>query len=510
MEMVVDLIMQAPLSDVDVCEDPILVPSCGHALTMSTLDSLMEMNNYYKGDADPNTGTVSFVQTKTLPNHEVPIVGCPSCRAPISGLMRYGRRIRHSQLVMRLKKFEISQDADAISAETNFTVAQAEIEKATPSFLKKLLTPSPTSSKSSSDKKKDLPRPLGKVPKGSMFPNSDVRTLVHSYGILSKNEMAWKELIKPALEVLKAFDKIREKAAVSPGRRLYEASVAHLYRFKSEVFYVDSAENGSTTVQWQQGQTEQMMAECARECGLSPDGQSGSSLVRSIQGRFNVMQVILHAAQQVLEHKSSGGINSGWYLFVEDLIQCCLAHARIQRDTASKGNYPRIETYANMSLLDVYYRQMQWIGLRPFDNTDQVQLQTRQKAADAVLGPFMDTLRWIKINENIGLRNECLPKARDYESRMVTAYKIALQQIQSPLTKDEKLQVFRAIQAKLGGSGHWYQCPNGHSYVIGECGGAMQESVCPECGASIGGRSHSLRSDNRRDQEFESMYRQGR
>ena len=21
-------------------------------------------------------------------------------------------------------------------------------------------------------------------------------------------------------------------------------------------------------------------------------------------------------------------------------------------------------------------------------------------------------------------------------------------------------------------SGHWYECPNGHPYVIGECGGA--------------------------------------
>ena len=24
------------------------------------------------------------------------------------------------------------------------------------------------------------------------------------------------------------------------------------------------------------------------------------------------------------------------------------------------------------------------------------------------------------------------------------------------------------------GHGHWYQCPNGHVYAIGECGGAMQ------------------------------------
>jgi len=46
-------------------------------------------------------------------------------------------------------------------------------------------------------------------------------------------------------------------------------------------------------------------------------------------------------------------------------------------------------------------------------------------------------------------------------------------------------------------SGHWFECPNGHAYAIGECGGAMQSSRCPECNQSIGGNSHQLNSNNR-------------
>ncbi|KAF6248732.1 hypothetical protein COO60DRAFT_1033170 [Scenedesmus sp. NREL 46B-D3] len=46
--------------------------------------------------------------------------------------------------------------------------------------------------------------------------------------------------------------------------------------------------------------------------------------------------------------------------------------------------------------------------------------------------------------------------------------------------------------------GHMYQCRNGHLYVIGECGGAMQRSRCPECGAAVGGESHQLESSNSR------------
>lgn len=57
----------------------------------------------------------------------------------------------------------------------------------------------------------------------------------------------------------------------------------------------------------------------------------------------------------------------------------------------------------------------------------------------------------------------------------------------------EKLQILNAFGMAQG---HWFKCPNDHIYVIGECGGAMEESRCNECGASIGGRSHRLRGDN--------------
>lgn len=46
-------------------------------------------------------------------------------------------------------------------------------------------------------------------------------------------------------------------------------------------------------------------------------------------------------------------------------------------------------------------------------------------------------------------------------------------------------------------SSHWYECPNGHPYFIGECGGAMQTSRCIECGETVGGTGHSLHRTNR-------------
>ena len=43
----------------------------------------------------------------------------------------------------------------------------------------------------------------------------------------------------------------------------------------------------------------------------------------------------------------------------------------------------------------------------------------------------------------------------------------------------------------------WYHCPNGHAYTIGECGLAMVESRCPECGEKIGGKDHKLLKSNK-------------
>lgn len=37
------------------------------------------------------------------------------------------------------------------------------------------------------------------------------------------------------------------------------------------------------------------------------------------------------------------------------------------------------------------------------------------------------------------------------------------------------------MMEEVGQRGHWYQCPNGHYYVVGECSGPMQVSVCPDC-----------------------------
>ena len=70
-------------------------------------------------------------------------------------------------------------------------------------------------------------------------------------------------------------------------------------------------------------------------------------------------------------------------------------------------------------------------------------------------------------------------------------------------TEAERIEIVNAIGLTKG---HWFKCPNGHYYCIGECGGAMQEAKCPECGAKIGGQSHRLTEGNQLAPEMDGAH----
>ena len=65
-----------------------------------------------------------------------------------------------------------------------------------------------------------------------------------------------------------------------------------------------------------------------------------------------------------------------------------------------------------------------------------------------------------------------------------------------PITDDEKRQIQQAISIeKL----RWYKCPQGHLYVVADCGNPAVSSTCIECGCQIGsapGRNDGLAFNN--------------
>ncbi|XP_072237874.1 NFX1-type zinc finger-containing protein 1 isoform X2 [Leuresthes tenuis] len=61
------------------------------------------------------------------------------------------------------------------------------------------------------------------------------------------------------------------------------------------------------------------------------------------------------------------------------------------------------------------------------------------------------------------------------------------------ISDEERKMIVSAMKMPPG---HWHKCPNGHVYLITECGGAMERRRCPDCNVAIGGENHTLDSSN--------------
>lgn len=80
----------------------------------------------------------------------------------------------------------------------------------------------------------------------------------------------------------------------------------------------------------------------------------------------------------------------------------------------------------------------------------------------------------------------------------------------APVTDEEMRKVVAAMAQEFRGTGHWYRCANGHPFTIGECGGPMQETRCPQCGAPVGGQHHMAAEGVTRAADLEEAFGQMR
>nr|XP_046239135.1 NFX1-type zinc finger-containing protein 1 [Scatophagus argus] len=105
-----------------------------------------------------------------------------------------------------------------------------------------------------------------------------------------------------------------------------------------------------------------------------------------------------------------------------------------------------------------------------------------------------------KIQFELKTISEVLEKSGQFTEQDQARVKEAMTELDNKLpptglgiTEEEREMIVSALKMRPG---HWYKCPNGHVYLITECGGAMESRLCPDCNATIGGESHRLASGN--------------
>ncbi|KAI0023290.1 hypothetical protein F4780DRAFT_730730 [Xylariomycetidae sp. FL0641] len=98
----VDFIMGMEYHEIDLEEDPCIFPDCGHFLTTTNMDGLMDLKGYFdlSGEGVPMKISGS---SKPFSMDEVKV--CPTCRGSLRNIARYGRIVRRAILDETTKKF---------------------------------------------------------------------------------------------------------------------------------------------------------------------------------------------------------------------------------------------------------------------------------------------------------------------------------------------------------------------------------------------------------------------
>jgi len=91
----------------------------------------------------------------------------------------------------------------------------------------------------------------------------------------------------------------------------------------------------------------------------------------------------------------------------------------------------------------------------------------------------------------------CFPKSRINENGGKFTY------ISLPIFQSQSLFHITGLNQAVYFLLFFLSILKGHIYCITECGGAMEEGNCPECGSRIGGHNHQLRSDNQLAREMD-------
>lgn len=98
-----------------------------------------------------------------------------------------------------------------------------------------------------------------------------------------------------------------------------------------------------------------------------------------------------------------------------------------------------------------------------------------------------------KISYELDLGPMKVLSIKRFTKELESEVKDELQKLNVGLTESERAMIVKAMNLSQG---HWFKCPNGHVYVITECGGAEQVGKCNECNEDIGGSQHRLLRSN--------------
>ncbi|KAK7060167.1 hypothetical protein VNI00_000931 [Paramarasmius palmivorus] len=510
---IVDLVLQRTLAEVSVSDDPsdrLIRLECGHLFTVETLDGHCHMSDYYEIDAM----TGSYIAMKAPPIDFQSPPTCPACRKPISA-RRYGR---------------ITKRANLDILEQNVASSMAQSLEAVGPIIQNLVNTLPeieTRAKdipfeSASQKIEDLPTAkrldvLSQKSTEVMSPTLLTQNSMQTHHGLSNQEgKAW-------YEVTKVFQAVYKKVATiartrSAHTRAYEQALSTLY-------WREFSRLGSDSEQVALNNVHKMLGQPPPKADVRYHVEA---FLISVEIRFMLAQLARSRIDSLTVTSNDPEVHNHhrlWTSFTDFLYHSCEVDCRKAIKMAEASFSSRLAARSvvlvfraeferfRFSILEKRKEHIRAANMSPQVRRELVQEINEREAQwrKFIVKAEQSYLRSRPTQtiddtraERAWFRDNCLIKFKRILDELPDfVAHIERDTVYQPLSHQEMEDVVKAFG--FTHRGHFYNCPNGHPFVITECGGAMQASRCPECGAPIGGSDHSLDASNTRAMEFEEI-----
>ncbi|KAM5490751.1 hypothetical protein McaMca56_007903 [Microsporum canis] len=438
----VDFLEMKSYGEIDVDESPIVVLGCGHFFTAESLDGLMSMGEVYELDAEGEFTGLKDISTALA--QSVPF--CPDCKCSVRqfATQRYNRVVNRAVIDEMSKRF-LSSGRDGLR----------ELERR----IDKLQKRQHKTREKAMEQATESDRPL--TPAQALSINQSFR---------EGNEEA-KKLVKAVVAFQNAFaDKCQ------PAQKLHEATIHAARRVTASGLSVDIQLANLNL-------SDEVALPLSRDSQITMGG-----LMAQIKTEYLIID------NKFIISKGLGSIpierpGKSPGTLAPPFLEVCkkfAAECEIQ-------NLPKLAVEASLFYASIA-RSFEYLCRSSKTNLD---------AAEAYIGTAKQMLE--KAHEICQLRFHNAEGLRAIVEESIASMK---KEWYEEVTSAEKEAIKAAMLSGPRGiathSGHWYNCANGHPFVIGECGMPMELARCPECGASIGGQHHTAVSGVTRATEMEN------
>ncbi|KEP50889.1 NFX1-type zinc finger protein [Rhizoctonia solani 123E] len=515
LDAVVDMIMQLTLRDVDNSDslDAMTITlKCGHTFTVETLDGITHLGDFYAQNSEGKW--VQAVTPETHGENRVRPV-CPTCRGDIDAL-RYGRVCKSSNLAILQHNISSKLSKLLRVAQTTLGEAFIGLEPAIVLAADKCPPYEPPSLPEVVKANEALEILLRKQPE-LPTPSKTLEGLHEFHGLPSAYTKLWKGVVKKLLQAYRQAQQVTTHRDSTV--QTYEASLATLFEEELEYF----AAHPTPTSQ----NIEQRALQLARmRIGQPPPR---ASLRFTVEAFWVTIRVLISLAETA-NHASKTIRNRGpdsiqnctpWSNLAEYFLRRAVHDSRTALNLAERSESWNkaakcqvIAMQAQFELVSHQCRTTIELGrltaatkvdlmrmcAEEFEAAQELRMKVAREYVDRAANDSRSRMQWIE-------DNFLKPTVQILDSWKELKQTVESGVWYSTLTKEESRDIMRALMAGSH-TGHFYECVNGHPYVIGECGGAMQRSTCPECGAGIGGSNHAIDSGNRHARQFVEMARE--